>query len=293
MVVLVALTTLGMAARQNYLDIQQTKFTNMESDVREIEIQLRSVAQQLAKDARFIAALPPVQGIVDARAGVDGDDEETWRGRLESIYTGMLRSNPDYLALSYIAKNETVTEEIVRVERNRADPSFITKLPTGRLHTADTDELMEIVALLEPGDVKMTLEPRPRFASVLDRVQRLAVATPVYSDSTGECFGMALIEADIAGRIEEVMLGLGGVESEVFVADGKGELWVSADPENGVKMARPGQVIGDLPPELAERMGEQGRPFEIEQDYEFIGKRFFVDPAGRGVFIFARLPENE
>ena len=240
MVVLVALTTLGMAARQNYLDIQQTRFTNMESDVREIEIQLRSVAQQLAKDARFIAALPPVQGIVNARAGVDGDDEDTWRGRLESIYAGMLRSNPNYLALSFVARNEKGTAEIVRVERNPADPSFITKLPTGRLYTADTDELMEIVSMREPGDVKMTLDPRPRFAKGSDRVQRLAVATPVYSDSTGECFGMALIETDIAARIEEVMRGLGGVESEVFVADGNGELWVSADPENGVKLRATG-----------------------------------------------------
>jgi serine/threonine protein kinase len=293
MVVLVALTTLGMAARQNYLDIQQTRFASMESDVLEVEVQLRGVARQLAKDARFIAALPPVQGIVGARDGVEGDDEDTWRGRLESIYTGMLRSNPNYLALSYVAQNETGTEEVVRVERNPADPAFITTLPVGRLHTAETDELMEMVALLEPGDVKMTLEPRPRFAQGSDRVQRLAIATPVFSDSTGKCFGMTLIEADIAGRIEEVMLGLGGVECEVFVSDGHGELWVSADPKNGVKMAPPGQLIEELPPELVQHMGEQGKPFDIEQEYDFIGKRFYVDPAGRGVFIFARLPEDE
>ena len=105
MVVLVALTTLAMAARQNYLDIQQERFTRMEGDVREIEIHLRGVANQLAKDARFIAALPPVQGIVDARDDVVGDDEEVWRERLESIYMGMLRSNPNYLALSFVAKS--------------------------------------------------------------------------------------------------------------------------------------------------------------------------------------------
>ncbi len=89
------------------------------------------------------------------------------------------------------------------------------------------------------------------------------------------------------------MLGLGGVDSEVYVCDGEGELWVSATQEDGVKMASPGQGIHDLPPELVERMNDQKKSFEVEREYEFIGKRFFVDPAGRGVFIFARLPQNE
>ena len=96
----------------------------MENDVLEVEIQLREVARQLAKDARFISALPPVQGIVNARAGVDGDDEDTWRGRLESIYTGLVRSNPDYLAMSFVVQNENGSNEVVRVERNPADRAF-------------------------------------------------------------------------------------------------------------------------------------------------------------------------
>ena len=58
-------------------------------------------------------------------------------------------------------------------------------------------------------------------------------------------------------------------------------------------MATPGQVINNLPPELDMLMDEKGKPFEIDQEYEFIGKRFFVDPSGRGVFIFARLPDDE
>ncbi len=294
MIVLVALTTLTMSARQNYLDIQKSQFARMEGDVREIEIQLRGLASELAKDARFMSALPPVQGVIGARAGVEGDEEDVWRGRLESIYTGLLRSNADYLAISYVAKNQDGSEEIVRVERNPADPSFVTILPTGRLHTSETDTLMDDVALREPGDVKMTLDPRPRFANSADQVERLAVATPVYSDVTGECFGMSLIEADISHEIEDILLGLGGVECEVFVTDGDGgRLWASASPNFGVRVASAGQVIGGLPPELAERIAEPGKPFETEQEYEYVCKRFYVDPAGRGIMIFARLAANQ
>jgi serine/threonine protein kinase len=293
MIALVVLTTFGMAARQNYLDIQQAQFTQMEGDVREVEIQLRGVASELAKDARFIAALPPVQGIVNARAGVEGDEEDVWRGRLESIFTGLLRSNPNYLALTFVANKQEGTEEIVRVERNPADRSFVTTLPDGRLHTAENDPLMEEVESREPGDVKMSLDPRPRFVDGNDSIERLVVATPIYSDISGECFGMTLVEADVSRSIEEVLLGLGGVECELSVSDGKGTLWASADPENGVRLATPGQVIDGLPPELVDRMGEQGKPFEVENDSAYIGKRFYVDPAGRGVVIFARLPASE
>ena len=165
-------------------------------------------------------------------------------------------------------------------------------LPAGRLRTAKTDALMDIVAFREPGDVKMTPNPRPRFADGSDRVERLSVATPVYNDLTGECFGMALIEADVSNRIKEVMLGLGGVECDVFVANGEGRLWVSAGPEKGVQLAPKGQVLSDLPPEIVKLMSEPG-PFETEQELEYIGKRFLVDPGEKGVLIFARLSDDE
>lgn len=292
MIVLVALTTLGMAARQNYLDIHEAKYTRMQGDVEEIEIQLRNVASELAKDARFMASLPPIQGIIDARAGVEGDEEVVWRDRLGSIFTGLLRSNPNYLALTFAAKIEEGTEEIVRVERNSSDRTFVTNLPTGRLRTAKTDLLMKTLTSLEPGDVKMTPQPRPRFADGSDVVARLSVATPIFSDLTGECFGMALIEADISNRVKEALLGLGGVECEVFVANGEGFLMVSASPQKGVQMAPPGKVIRDLPPEIVKLMSEPG-PFEAEKELEYIVKRFLVDPGEKGVLIFARLPEEE
>ena len=298
MVGLVALTTFGMSARQNYLDAQQSRFTDMEADVREIELQLHSLTNELSKDARFVSGLPPVQGVIKARAGIEGDDEEVWRGRLESIYSGLLRSNPNYLAFSFVAikqmeNGESGTEEIVRVERNPADPSFVSALPTGRLHTAETDVLMETVKHLEPGDVKMTLDQRPRFAEGTERVQRLSVATPLYSDISGECFGMALIEADISRQVEDVLLGLGGVECEVYVSDGEGKLWGTASRRQGVQKAAAGQAVPGMPKELVDQMGKPGTPFEIRKDYKHIGKRFYVDPEGKGVMIFARLPDAE
>lgn len=293
MVVLVALTTLAMSARQNRLADLHTRFGQLEGDVREVEIQLRSIAAQLAKDARFLASLPPIQGIVNARGGVEGDDEQVWRGRLETIFTGMLRSNPDYLSLAYEAKQGENAADIVRVERNPSDPTLVRVLPASRLQVVEADQLMGAIADREPGDVKMSLEPRGRHAHLASQIERLAVATPVFSDLSGECFGMAVIEADISNRIKEVLLGLGAVECELFVADGDGQLWVSADPKHGVRAALPGQSIPGLPEKVAARFAEKAKPFELRVKDQYVAERFYVDPAGRGVTIFARIPEED
>lgn len=293
MVVLVALTTLAMAARQSHLAATRAQFSQMDGDVREVVLQLRGIAAELAKDARFLTALPPIQGIVKARGGVDGDDEDVWRGRLETIFAGMLRSNPDYLALSFEAKKNGGVSDIVRVERNPADPSLIRILPASRLQTVEADELMAAVTALEPGDVKLSLEPRARYTNASSRLERLAIAAPVYSDISGECFGMTVIETDVSKRVMEVLLGLGAVECEMFVADGLGQLWVSADPKQGVRMAEPGQTIPDLPAEVADKLKKEGEPFELRLADEYIAQRLYIDPTGRGVTIFARLTDGE
>lgn len=83
------------------------------------------------------------------------------------------------------------------------------------------------------------------------------------------------------------------IQREIFVSDGEGQLWAAADPQHGVRLATPGEVINGLPADVAGQLSEQGRPFEVSQDYEYMAKRFYVDPSGRGVLIFAQLPNNE
>ncbi len=259
----------------------------------EVKLQLGNVASELAKDARFLASLPPIQGIVNARAGVEGDDEKVWCGRLETIFTGMLRSNPDYLSLSFEAKQGEGVADVVRVERNPADPSLVRVLPVSRLSEVGADPLMVAVETLEPGDVRLSLESRGRKTNTSASLRRLTVATPVYSDVSGECFGMAVIETDVSKQIADVLLGLGAVDSEIFVADGLGQLWMSADQVRGVQLASGADIIPDLPQPIAEAMAKQGNPFELRIQDQYVAERFYIDPTGKGVTIFARLPVDD
>ena len=114
MVVLVAPTTLGMAARHSYVAEQDAQFAQMEGDVQEVLLQLRSAADELEKDARFVASLPSIEVIANAGAAGAADEKESERARLASIFSGMLRSNPDYLAISFEAKQGEGAADIVR-----------------------------------------------------------------------------------------------------------------------------------------------------------------------------------
>ena len=290
-VALVALTTLGMFARQNRLAALQARYARMDGDVHEVQLQLSNVASELAKDARFLASLPPIQGVINARSGVEGDDETVWRGRLETIFAGMLRSNLNYLALSYEANKGEGAADIVRVERNPADPSLVRILPNSRLLAVEADPLMAAVESLEPGDVRLSLEVRARNSNVPTGLPRLSVATPVFSDVTGEYFGMTVIETDVLKQITDVLLGLGTVDSEIFVADGLGQLWISADPRRGVQLASSRETIPNLPQPVVEQMANQGKAFVLRSQDHYIAERFYIDPTGKGVTIFARLPE--
>jgi serine/threonine protein kinase len=293
MVVLVALTTLAMATRQSYVAAQNALFAQMEGDVREVGLQLRDGADELEKDARFAATLPPVVEIANAQPGAAGTDDKAASDRLESIFSGMLRSNPDYLAISFEAIRGEGTEDIVRVERNPADPALIRVVPKSRLGKVDTDDLMKQVASFEPGDVKLSLDPRARHQELARLTQRMSVATPVFSDKSGNSFGMTVIETDIGRRVQNVLSGLRTVNCSLYVGDGEGHLWAWAEPQGGVRMADGKMMIPNLPAEVAERLDQQGMPFQLREEGEYIAERFYVDPTGRGVIIFARMADSE
>lgn len=291
-VVLVALTTLAMVARQNHLAEMHNQFSQLEGDVREVELQLRGIADQLAKDTRFIASLPPIQGIINATNGVEDDDLQVWRTRLETIFTGMLRSNLDYIALSFEARKPEGVAEIVRVARSPSDPSLIRIHPESRLQTVESDALMTAVETLEPGDVKSSLLIRDKNSTRTTNIERLIGATPVFDELSGDFFGMTVIAADVSKQIEEALLALGNVNCEIYIADGTGQLWATATPDHGVRTIVPGQTIPNLPELVAERLAKKGEPFALRSEDEYVAQRFYIEPEGKGVMIFARLPEE-
>lgn len=290
-VALVALTTLAMAARHSYVAAERARYARLTGDVLEIELQLRGVVAELTKDVRFLTAIPPVQEIIDARNGQlgEGDGEEVWRERLETIYLSMMRSNPDYLAVTCEAASGEGAEDVVRVKRNPSEPSVVRILRSGLLRTVDNDTLMQQVSQTSPGDVRLSLDQRARHVDRQGQGERLTVASPVFDQQTGEFFGLTAIELDIATRIRDVLLDQGTIDGEVFIADGQGKLFAMVSPISGVRLAGEDERVSDLPEEVQSQLVAGKQPFELRDDNAYLARRMYVDPDGRGVFIFARL----
>lgn len=294
-ILLVAMITLGLANYQNRLAAQHAEYSQLVGDANELELQLASFAEKLTRDTRFVASLPPIQAIVDIQQQhqTQTEDEAVWRGRLQSIYQAMLRSNSDYLAVTYRASEDQGSRDLVRVERNPSDPTLIRTLPTSRLRTRDSDALATEVGYLQPGDVRVsTKEAEETNLNRLDS-QQLTVATPVFDEVTGDYFGLTLIETNLALQVMKMISEQGVWNGDVYVADGRGKLVVKAVTDHGPEFVDRLEIIPHLPATVKTRLERDQLPFELRSPEGYYAKRFYLTPNGRGILIFARLKNGD
>ena len=296
-ILVAAAVTMAVSARQNHVAQQRAAFEQMRGDAREVELHLRSAARDLAGDVRFMAGLPPIQGIIRARSGAEGEESEAvWRTRLESIFTGLLRSESDYLAIAYVASEANGEQtggakEIVRVERNVSEPTLIRSLPASRLRYFEQDPFLDEVLQLEPGDTRISVDPRPWQSPATAHVKRLTFAVPVYSDVSGEPFGMVAIETHLSGQIPNILKGLGVLAGEVYVVDGEGLVIAAAYPDGTIDSLPRGLLVASAAPEASALFSGEGDG-ELTDDATFYAKRFHIDPAGKGVGVVVRAPQT-
>ncbi|MEM6798162.1 MAG: serine/threonine-protein kinase [Planctomycetota bacterium] len=290
---LASVMTLGVWTQQSRMAAQQTRFEQMRGDAREVELQLRSSANDLSSDVRFMAGLPPIQGIIRAQAGAEGDDEATWRTRLETIYTGLLRSEPDYLAIAYVASVDGAAQELVRVERSVGDRMLIRSLPASRLRLFEEDPFLTAVLQLEPGETQLSPDPRPWQSEAAMRVKRGTTATPIYADDTGQPFGMVAIEADVRRQLEQVLNDLGQVTSNVYITDQAGVVLACAEAGKGVTGRWAGTPIAKLVPAAAAAFPDSTEETAIDDGFGVVAMRVMIDPLGIGAGIVVALPPDD
>ncbi len=278
-IVIVAATTLTLAARHSQTAAQQARFEEMRSDEREVEVQLLAAERKLSGDVRFMSTLPPIQGIIDARGGaVETDSEEVWRGRLETIYEGLLRANSEYLAVAYIDASSDPCHEIVRVERPPYDPGYIRRVPISRLASAEKSPLLAAVMELEPGDVKTSLKGRLSSNHSGSSRRRIIAAVPVYDEQSGQPFGLVAIESDLISGIQSILNGLGDRFGEIYITDAEGHILVTSDAEYGAEVFVHDFDIGDVVPPAAEFFSTDSRQQHLSDNWSYIVRRVQLDP---------------
>ena len=118
------------------------------------------------------------------------------------IYLGLLRANPEYLSIAFVALGEDA-KEVVRVERNRFDRTSINTVAVARLKALAIDAPSRGVAPLNPGDVTLSelVAADGGHQAAADpsgtRPLTLHLATPVFDETTGELFGAVRLDVDL------------------------------------------------------------------------------------------------
>ncbi len=296
-IVIVAVLTLWISSGRNQAAERQILFDEMRGYDREIELQLKTTAQELAKDARFMSMLPPVQGIIDAKSGAkDSDSEVVWRGRLATIYEGLLRANPDYLAISYTAKAEDDNGvNLVRVERHVTDASYVRRVPESRLGAFADADLLKQASLRSPGDILLMIRRQLNADTSLLQDVRLYAATPVFDETTGDLFGVVTIETNLLNRIVQFLERVEQHTESIYITDSEGQVWVSDDPVTGVDITTRDLHIADLIPGTAPFFQNADEQQQLNREEGWIAGKVPLDPANPRlkVGVVLRLVEPE
>jgi len=276
-VLIVSAIAVGVTTRQNYVAAQHARFESIKGEANALEDSLRSKAMELSKAARFMAGLPPIQGIIDAGSGAETDDEQVWRDRLQTIYSGLLDAHPDYLSVSYLAV-EDQAQEIVRVERQHIAGGFVRTVPVSRLARIELAGALARIASLKPGDVFLASAP---LAAVTDADEALLVLTagiPVYDDSTGEVFGIVAIESNLDEILREVVASTTQTAKGVYFVEGDGRILLHYSQERGFRHATTGTDIAATLPEVGTFFSTEQASDTFSDGSEIYGVKVGVDP---------------
>ena len=276
---IVAITTLTISTRQNYIAAQQARFEEMRSDEREIEVQLISLGQVLSGDALFMSTLPPIQAIIDVRSGIESSEgEEVWSGRLETIYEGLMRANPDYLSVTYIEVGVDKPQEIVRVERNISNQGYIRSVPQSRLSALEMSPLLEDVMAMDPGVIKLSLSQPLSSNQHSGQHRSIIAAIPVFDEKSGDIFGVVAIEADLVNQLKKILNGLDDRLGQIYITDSEGKVLLSSNSLTGVEIVSHEMQIKESIPQTETFFSKDSRQKSLSDGKTFVAHRIELDP---------------
>ncbi|HEY8027670.1 MAG TPA: PAS domain S-box protein [Burkholderiaceae bacterium] len=189
--------------------------------------------ERLRQNTRFLAHIPPVQGMVRAYGNNGYDTQEKtplplWRVRMQQIFSAFAQENPDVSKVRFIGIAGNVGE-IVRVDQlqgrivvtpddqlqSKAERYFIVnavKLAAGEVYISDVDLNQE------HGKVQ------PPF------VKTIRAATPVYA-ADGKLFGVIVLNLNVQGLFNRLAAN-SSTFLQIYLTNGKGDYLLRPDSQD-------------------------------------------------------------
>lgn len=157
-------------------------------------LKLVSGISNLSGDAKYLASTPPIQGIPRAikNGGIDpldNSDLSTWKNRLATIFSELIRAKPNYLQIRYISFANH-GQEIVRVDRQG---SAIRRITDDNLQQKGDTPYFKKAIKVNLGDVYLSdITLNREFGKISEpHTPVIRAATPVYFN--GKLFGILVI----------------------------------------------------------------------------------------------------
>jgi PAS domain S-box-containing protein len=185
---------------------------------------------RLRLDVRFLATVPPVQGMVRAmgNSGYDAAEKTPgafWRTSLQDIFSSYIETNPALTQVRFIgvAKHGL---ELVRVDRR---DNNIVVVPVDQLQSKGDRDYFQSVLHLEPGQVNVSdiNLNRERGQIELPYVRTLRTSTPVFAPD-GTLFGMIVINLDMQSAFAD-LTNNSSKNIHVYLTNAQGDYLLNPD----------------------------------------------------------------
>jgi len=190
----------------------------------ELRSSLGACIRDVGTIARFVATLPPIQGLIDVENSDDKDGMATWRERLSTICHGLLRTKPVLNGITYSRATDDTVRELVRVERHRADASSIRTIPRSRLAEGERDSFSSAVISQKPEEAFIDLVGivNESTATAAREPQRLVAGVPIFDHRSEEVVGLVTVEVDFDRLLEAEIRTHARSADEIFIVNNQG-----------------------------------------------------------------------
>jgi len=212
--------------------VYQNALNRLQYETNIKSLRLLSDIKNLRDDVQYLVGTPPIKGIPRAikNDGVDPLDNsglETWRGRLATIFTELIRAKSNYLQIRYIGIADT-GKEILRVDRKG---SFIQMILETELQKKGNTSYFKNAIKINPGEVYLSDVTLNKELNKISEpyIPVIRAATPIFFK--GKLFGILVIN-----------MGLGDI-FDALIKDTPRELIPYVTNEAGYFLAHPNKTM--------------------------------------------------
>jgi len=229
----------------------------MKLEANGLRVNLESCVRDFATNARFVATLPPIMGLIDSANDVDSEGPTVWRERLTTIFRGLLRSNQDFQAVTYNRIIDGKSIELVRVERQGPEGQA-RAVPKSRLAESPLSDFDTNVIKNKPDDVRVAIE-RIQCEDTIPTI-RFKAGVPIF-DREEEPFGLVALEGDFQRLVEKQIPQRDRTSSRIMVVSDDDEILIDDGRANA-------SMVGTQASEAIRAWSEISQALDNGTDYD-------------------------